>query len=173
MKKIIPILVLLISPYIFILSSLLVFILENGFTVNALDIIVRIYGLICLFVFLPNIVYAYVLLKKGYSAKQLLFWNMLLKLCNIPIYILVFLIGMFMTITIVGIMIVPFLILFDYLLLIPSTMYGISGLIKAYKDNKISKSIMIGNIILQLIFGLDVISAVVCYINVRKISNIN
>lgn len=78
-----------------------------------------------------------------------------------------------MTITIVGIMIVPFLILFDYLLLIPSTMYGISGLIKAYKDNKISKSIMVGNIILQFIFGLDVISAVVCYINIRKIPNIN
>jgi hypothetical protein len=47
-------------------------------------------------------------------------------------------------------------------------MYGVSGLIKAYREGKITVIALIINIILHLIFCLDVISAVVMYITVKR-----
>ena len=93
---------------------------------------------------------------------------MLIKLCNIPIYVLVFAVGVFAVSMILGIMLIPFLVIFDYFLLLPSTMYGISGLRSLSKKGKSSEAEIVINGICQCLFVFDVISAVYLYIRFRK-----
>ena len=62
----------------------------------------------------------------------------------------------------------PFLILFDYLLLLSSSAYGISGLLKCYRAKEITMKTLIVNIAAQLIFCADVFSSIYCYRKVRK-----
>ncbi len=155
MKKI-PMIILMITPYIFL-----------GIILNAdVGYIPPAWGFACLFVFLPNMIYAFILPKKGYTARQLLFWNMLLKVCNIPVYCVIFSLGLLM-----GVFIIPlfvFLVLFDYSFLLPSTMFGVSGLLLAYRDNKISPAVFAINIIMQFMFCLDVCSSIYLYASLRK-----
>ena len=61
---------------------------------------------------------------------------MVLKLCNIPVYLGVFLIGM-MTAPFAG-MVLPLLFLFDVSLLLPSSMYGLSGILRARREGCLS-----------------------------------
>ncbi len=157
MKKNIPMVLLLITPYV-----LLGIVWKQGLT----DVVPAAWGLACLLIFLPNMAYAFLLLRMGYSEKQLLFWNMLLKLCNIPIYGLVFLMGVLMGVFAIPILI--FLVLFDYSLLLPSTMFGLSGLLKAYEVRRISVATLVVHIIMQFMFCLDVCSSVYLYLSLRK-----
>lgn len=48
---------------------------------------------IFLLILFPNMIYAFILKRCEYGHRKLFFWNMLLKLCNIPIYVLVFAVG--------------------------------------------------------------------------------
>ena len=137
---------------------------EGGFTANAIDMAVRVYLGMFLLILLPNMVYAFVVKRRGYGCRELFFWNMLIKLCNIPIYILVFAVGVFMGLMILGIMLIPFLVIFDYSLLLASTMYGISGLSVLVKSGKASKAEIVINGICQFLFVLDVASAVYLYV---------
>lgn len=158
MKKSIPMILLLIMPYVLIGS----FIFQSSLFFN-------VWKLSYLFVFLPNMIYAFILPRLGYTENQLLFWNMLLKLCNIPIFCLIFPFGLAaMGVFFMAIPILLFLVLFDYSLLLPSTMFGISGLLKAYRAHKISAATLIINIIMQFTFCLDVCSSVYLYISLRK-----
>ena len=63
----------------------------------------------------------------------------------------------------------PFLVLFDYSLLLPSSMYGVSGILACSAKGKLSRKEMTVLLIMQLMFCLDVVSAVYCYFKVRKI----
>ena len=65
-------------------------------------------------------------------------------------------------------LLIPFLVIFDYFLLLPSTMYGISGLRSLSKMGKSSKAEIVINGICQFLFVFDVISAVYLYIRFRK-----
>ena len=162
-----PMIILLVVPYLFviILGTMLFF---NGLSNAVFCIALGMYGTICLFFFLPNMIYAFMLPKKGYTARQMLFWDMLLKICNIPIYIIVFLNGLLLAITPMGFLLIFILIIFDYTLLLPSTMYGISGLIQVYKEGLIQKKKFIIHVILHFVFCLDVVSAVISYLRIRK-----
>ena len=93
----------------------------------------RLLGFIVLLAFLPAMVCAFA--ERGWTARRLLFWNMVLKLCNIPFYIGVFFAGMMMSVFVIPLL--PFLALFDYSVLLPSTMYGLSGLLQARREGKI------------------------------------
>lgn len=59
-------------------------------------------------------------------------------------------------------------IIFDYILLLPSTMYGISGLIQARKENLIQDKNFAIHVILHFMFCLDLVSAIMSYCRVRK-----
>lgn len=165
LKRFMP-LCLLIAPYAFVGIVFVLCAAEGGLSANALSMAVNVYLAIGAVVFLPNMIYAFVARRRA-TARQLLFWDMMLKLCNIPIYLAVFLFGIMMALMILGIMLVPFLILFDYLLLLPSTMYGFSGLLQARREGRLSRAAMVGHMILHAFFCLDVVSAVVAYVQVR------
>lgn len=156
MKKI-PMLLLLAAPYLFIISCV---------TIGLWNEIFYIWIGMCILIYLPNMVYAFVLPKLNYSGRQLLFWNMLLKLLNIPVYLLIAFIVMMLHIFIIPM--IPFLVLFDYTLLLPSTMYGISGIWTCYKKGEFSKIAMFINVVMQFVFCLDVFSSIYCYVKARK-----
>ena len=67
----------------------------------------------------------------------------------------------------------PFLVLFDYSLLLPSSMYGISGIWQNYRKGNFSLAETAVNIILHFFFCADVFSAIYCYVRGRKVSQPN
>lgn len=159
---------LLVIPYVFIFAAIVICIMEDGFTANALAYIGYEYLLMLLVVMIPNMVYAFALKQKGYNQHDLFFWNMILKLSHIPIYILIFTLGVFMGMMILGIMLIPFLFVFDYSLLLSSSMYGISGLSYVSKRDLFSKKQVIICGICQLIFVLDVLSSIYLFCKFRR-----
>lgn len=164
MKKF-PMICLLIVPYIFLFNTVMMWIMDIGDH----ETIGKMYGMICLAVYLPNMIYAFFLPKFQFTQKEILFWGMLIKLVHIPIYIFIFMTGIFLTVFLpLGITLVPFLVIFDYLLLLSSGMYVISGIRKTWKEGKITKKKEILMIICQFIFCFDVISAVYMYMNTDK-----
>ena len=158
MKKI-PMILLLLAPYIFLGICL-----SQGL-VSTIPVLWFVLFVCILF---PNMVYAFLLPKLKYEGKQLLFWNMLLKLCNIPIYFVVFIMVLLLHIFILPL--IPLLFLFDYSLLLPSTMYGVSGILNCYRNGKLSKKEAAAHIFAQFMFCFDVFSAIYCYMRVCKSS---
>ena len=120
---------------------------------------------------LPNMIYAFLLPRLGTTPRQLLFWNMVLKLCNIPVFAGVFLVALLLNIMVIPLL--PFLMLFDYSLLLPSSMYGISGIWQNYQKGKFSAVETAVNIILHFFFCADVFSSIYCYLRGRKVSQSN
>lgn len=167
MKKI-PMLLLVFCPYLYLATVILICAMESGLSNDILCTNMYLFiGLVCA-IYLPNAVYAFLLPKLGYQSRQILFWNMLLKLMHIPIYLVIFLFGTLMLLMIVGIMMIPFLVIFDYLLLLASSIYGISGAAAAVKEGKLKKSSAVVFCLLQFFFTLDVISAICLYVSVRN-----
>ena len=154
MKRI-PMLLLLIARYLFV-GSCLVTKMRSVFS-----------GFVLLLpVLLLNMGYAFFLPKFNCEGRQILFWNMLLKLWNIPIYLLIFFVVLLLPILILPML--PFLFLLDYLLLLSSSMYGISGILVCYKEKKFSRKEAVLNVLLQVLFCTDVLSAVYCYIRASR-----
>ena len=158
MKKI-PTILLMLAPYAFIAVFL-----NFGLT----KYVLLLWPILWLVICLPNMVYAFLLPRLGSTPRQLLFWNMVLKLCNIPVFVGVFLVALLLNIMVIPLL--PFLVLFDYSLLLPSSMYGISGIWQNYRKGKFSLAETAVNIILLFFFCADVISAIYCYVRGRKVS---
>ena len=130
MKKV-PMIILLLAPYVFLLICIGICMAEKGFTADAIEMIGWTFLGMFLLILFPNMIYAFILKRFGYGHRKLFFWNML----------------------------IPFLVIFDYLLLLPSTMYGVSGLRSLSKTGKASKAGIVINGICQFLFVFDVISA--------------
>lgn len=130
MKKV-PMIILLLAPYVFLLICIGICMAEKGFTADAIEMIGWTFLGMFLLILFPNMIYAFILKRFGYGHRKLFFWNML----------------------------IPFLVIFDYLLLLPSTMYGVSGLRSLSKTGKASKAGIMINGICQFLFVFDVISA--------------
>ena len=139
MKKL-PMIILLLAPYVFLLICIGICMAEKGFTADAIEMIGWTFLGMFLLILFPNMIYAFILKRFGYGHRKLFFWNML----------------------------IPFLVIFDYLLLLPSTMYGVSGLRSLSKTGKASKAGIMINGICQFLFVFDVISAAYLYIRFRK-----
>lgn len=154
MKKL-PMIIVLIAPY-FLFGM---YMTENS---QLLSIAMIAFGIIMVF----GAVYAFFLPRMGFSGKQILFWSMLLKICNIPIFLFVFAIGLFLFVVIIPL--IPLLFLFDLFLMLSTSMYGINGIIQCGKERCLSQKVVIVNVVLHFIFCADVISSIYCYIRSRK-----
>ena len=91
---------------------------------------------------------------------------MVLKICNIPFFCLIFVVscGLFVVI----LPVIPLLFSFDCLLLLSTSMYGVSGLLQCRRENTLPSKVIWLNLILQFLFCVDVVSAIYCYFKVRK-----
>lgn len=168
-KRLFPI-TLAIWPYLY---AVLVFAVPTTYEVLS-GLILWGGMLLTLILYVSHIIYACIC-KGEDSYYDLAFWNMLIKLIHIPFYLCIFLIGVFFLV----VMVVPVfsllspllifcLFLVDVFLMITSSMYGVSALIRAGKKQIVSKPYVVINIILQFIFVADVISATVLYIKLKK-----
>ena len=161
MKKL-PMILLLIVPY----ATLIICYQAN------LDITIGlcVYGALLLF----NMVYAFLLPGLGVKVRQLLFWNLLLKLWNIPLVLMILLVTL--VTSLVGgegirdeaASMVLIALLLCYLIQVSSAMFGISGFRWCRKYGTLSKAGMIASSIAQFIPCVDVIGSILCYIMFRK-----
>ena len=155
MKKI-PMILMLCAPYLLLGY---ICISEN---IKALPTGLTLFAAVMFFCAL----YAYFLPRVGYGGNQILFWCMLLKILNIPVFVLIFIVALGFFVVIIPL--IPLLFLFDYLLLLSTSMYGISGLLKCGKEKRLPAKAVCINIVLQFIFCADVVSVIYCYCRVRK-----
>ena len=161
MKKL-PMILLLIAPYaIYFLCDRI----NMDFSIG-----LYIYGAILIF----NMVYAFLMPKLKFNGRQLLFWNLLIKLCNIPLVVIIFLVVL-MTSLIGGEAVhdaVPSMILIVfagcYMLQLSSAMFGISGFLWLRKNDKLTRKDVAFCTAAQLIPVVDVLGSVVCYFMFRK-----
>lgn len=110
--------------------------------------------------------YAIFLPGLGFDGRQILFWCMMIKVCCIPFFRLVFLVAAGLFIMIIPLL--PFLLIFDYRLLPAGSAYGVRGLLSCRKEGRLSDRTAAANIVLQFLFCADVFSAVYCYIKAAK-----
>ena len=158
----IPMILLLIAPYA------ILFLCDQA----GLDFSIGlwIYGALLLF----NMVYAFLLPRLGFRVKQLLFWNLLLKLCNIPLILLIFVVTLVMMMAggegirdeAASMVLIAWLSC--CLIQLSSGMFGISGFRRCRKYGTLSKAGMIASSIAQFIPCVDVIGSILCYIMFRK-----
>lgn len=112
-------------------------------------------------------VYAFLLPKFfGAFARQLLFWDMFVKICHVPLFVTIFVLYA-MTIMI-SFYFLPLAWFIEYFIVLSSSSLGISGLIRARRDGLVSGTFLGVNIFLHFLFCLDVVSAIWSYVHVRR-----
>ena len=120
---------------------------------------------------LGNSVYAFFLPRLGFRSDQILFWDMFLKLGHALLYI-----GLFCISGMMAFLMGPFVLLItvaEYMLLLSTSMFGVSGLWKACRGGELTIRAVIVHAVLHFFFCLDVISAVICYIKIRRVRKQN
>lgn len=166
MKKKFPI-SLTVWPYIYFLIAFI----ENE---KMSSVFMNIYCILTIVVYISNIIYACRMTGME-SHNQLAFWDMFIKLVHLPFYLLTVFLSVVLLMSMVvpalifvGPMFVIFLMIIDFCLMATSSIYGINALLKARKKNAISTKFMIVQGILHFIFILDVISAVILFVKLKK-----
>ena len=114
---------------------------------------------------------------RGYgSPRRLAFWDLILKLCMIPFYTLIFLYatgiatimfvipGLFLAAPFV---VVPLLAM-SYLLMLATSSYGFAAAIRATKRGLLPASVAAIHIALHFFAVADLISAIVLYLQLRR-----
>ena len=107
-------------------------------------------------------------LVKKREAQDLLRVNMIIKLIHVPAYIIIFIIGMIGLITIFTMGISLALMILDVMTIFLTGVIGLGGVIRAYKETKLSKKSAIIHGILQFVFCADVFSSVIVYRRVKR-----
>lgn len=120
-------------------------------------------------VVLLNVVWVIYQTAAGTSAQALLLWDMLMKLCYIPYYLLAafMVLAGFATFMFGGVAIIGVMWIADVLFLIPPSIYGLCGCIRACSEKKLSVGVAVALSILHFIFVLDVVAAVVGFCTVH------
>ncbi|MBE6887693.1 MAG: hypothetical protein E7484_04635 [Ruminococcaceae bacterium] len=161
MKKL-PMILLLIAPYA------IYFLCDRANMDFAIGLCI--YGFILIF----NMIYAFFMPKLAFNGKQLLFWNLLIKLCHIPLVVII-LLTVLLTSLIGGEAMrdaVPSMILFTfagcYMLQLSSAMFGISGFLWLRKNHRLTRKDVAVCTAAQLIPIADILGSVVCYFMFRK-----
>lgn len=157
LKNALPI-VLMVWPYLFLTGFLLDDQMYDGFLLC--------YFVMTVAVYILNIINAWI--YKGEDAYyRLALFGMLLKIAHTPLYGSMYLVAFGMLVTMLfpplgTFVISTLLIVFaaDLLIMITSSMYGVSALVRAAKEGKVSKGFAVANGILHFLVVVDVFSAV-------------
>lgn len=150
--KTIPMVVLAAVPYLYLASLAVVGLDSTAFSV---------WLVIFLLLEVPNMVYAFLLPDWGGTVRQLLFWNMLLKLCHIPFFLLLVLVILVGNIFLIPL--APFLFALAYTLVLTSSCYGFSALRQLVRRGELDPLRAAGHIFWQCMFCGDVADAVYCW----------
>lgn len=157
MKKV-PMIALLIVPYA---TLIICYQADLDITVGAC-----LYAALLLF----NMVYAFLLPRLGFNGKQILFWNLLLKLWNIPLVLMILLVTLVTSLVggegirdeVASMALTAWLAC--CLIRLSSAMFGISGFRWCRKYGTLSQAGVIASSVAQFIPCIDVIGSILCYI---------
>ena len=161
LKSVFPV-ILMIWPYVFLL-----FVLLPDETGKVHGLFLAAYSVLTVLFYCLNIWNAFAF--QG-SKRQLAYYDMAVKLLHIPFYLGVFVIGiisLFVMVVPVFLFLSPILMLVlagvDFFLMLTSSMYGISAVVRLLKEHEISKKSAVFYILCHVVFVADVISAVCLY----------
>lgn len=159
MKKYIPLIFILLFPYVPIL------ILFGGGPVELLLIGTAVMFLLAL---IASVICLVCAIRNKWPAEHLALANMIIKILHIPAYLFTFVVGVFGLISVKFIAITLFMFLFDCVIIGLSGMVALSGVIRARAEQKISTGHMVLFGISSFMFCIDVISAIILYITMKK-----
>ncbi len=167
----------LILPYVALLSLALIFfsskvaifdsVMENVFNNNGLLLI----GVLLLFFVISavlSVVFFVISIRNGWNALSLAKTAMIVKLIQIPAYVLIFILGVLLAITIFTLPFVLLLFLVDCFSLFSSGAIAVSAMINSVKQGEFKLKEVIGFIISQFIFCADVVMAIVFYKKLKR-----
>lgn len=117
---------------------------------------------------LANVAFLLLALGKQWSGKSLALISMVLKLIQIPAYVVIFLLGCVFAITIWLFAFVIVLFFFDCLTILLTGLVGLTASIRCAGEKRVSKGLCVANGILSFVFCADVVLAIIFYIKSRR-----
>lgn len=169
---------ILLLPYLALLTLATIFlstdgsffnwVMENVFRSNALYLIAA-FLIYCLLVTVLSVIYFIVSIYKKWDALSQAKLFMMIKLLQIPSYVLIFALGVVLSITIFTFPFSIALMLLDSLTLFLTGLGVASAVINAIRQNIFKSKEIIWVMIAQFIFCLDVVAAIIFY---RKLKSI-
>jgi hypothetical protein len=165
----------MVYPYIIILGLISIFSGGELFHDDGMIMLlgVPIWGVIALIL---AIIISIIIKVKKVSAEKILRLNMMIKVVQIPAYIVIFFLGLACMITIFTMLVTILLIILDCLTILTTGIIGAASVARARKEKILSTGEAVAVGIFQFLFCADVISAVILYIGIakkKKILNIN
>ncbi len=162
--------VLMVWPYLFILYTML----PDGFSESVYIGFLISYIILTVVIYALNIWNAFTYQSEDAEYK-LAFYDMMIKIVHIPFYLGVFAIGVLF----IAAMVVPALLFFspivvlllviiDFLLMITSSIYGISAAVKSSRKGILSKKSGWLYGIFHCLFVSDVVSAILLFAKIKK-----
>ena len=106
-------------------------------------------------------------LAKKWDAKKVALANMIVKLIQIPAYVVTFLLGVIFILTIFTYALSFLLVLFDCLTIILTGLTGACAAIRSYKEQKTTIAFSVANGILQFIFCADVVCSILLFVKCK------
>ena len=143
------------------------YIMESVFNSNALYLIVSLL-FYCILTGMLSIVCFFVSIYKKWDAISLAKTAMIMKLAQVPAYVLIFALGAVFVITIFTIPFSIGLFVIDCLSVFMTGLFVVSSVIATIKNNTFTLKEVIWVILLQFVFCADVISSVVFYIKLKR-----
>ena len=177
-KKILLAIPSIILPYVLLLVLFTIFsgsgnpisrfIIEDIFAGNGLLLFLA----FCIFTFISfvlNIIFFVLSITKKWDELYLAKVAMITKLIQIPSYIVIFVLGVLLTITIFTFVFSILMFFFDYLTLIMTGLINSAAVINASRKKAVSFGKNIWIIILQFVFCADVVASIIFYIKIKNI----
>lgn len=166
----------LFVPYIAVLACIVIFytdstlftyIMENIFDSNALYVL----GIVVIFMLfaavLSTLCFIIGICRK-WDAGSLAKTAMIIKLLQIPAYILIFMFGIIMVIVPMGFLFIWIVCVFDYIVLLLTGLISLSAILNAIRQKKIEAKKSIWLIILQFVFVADVVATILLFLKLRE-----
>lgn len=158
-------------PYLIVIILLMIFltpsIIESVFQGNIFILLA-----ILLIIFLVALAFSLVTFISSLFDKKkavdLTRVNMVIKLIQIPAYLILFIIGMLSMITIFTMGIGLFLIVLNVLSITLTGLIGLGGVVKMFREKRLQITEAVIYAILQFVFCADVICSIVMYIKAKK-----
>lgn len=171
MKKYLKMLPLLLYPYIYMLALFgyffLVMKIDGSARMQSYGLLFLLcFAVVCnLYVLIAVIVMLVRAVKGKYSAKELAKMNFLIKLIQVPAYLIHFLLGCLGVLASVwGIGIVFWAVLIDIITISLTGFNGIGACVQSYREKKVGKGGAILFAIMNFLFCVDVIGSLVLFI---------
>ena len=164
-----PYVILFVLATVFYSSriSMFEYIMETVFNSNALNLLLVLL-IYCLIATILSIACFGICIHKNTDALALAKTAMIIKIIQIPAYILIFILGILFLITLFTIPFTIALFIFDGFTLVLTSLITISSIINAVKQGVFQTKEVILIAILQYIFCADVISSIAYYFMLKK-----